>query len=128
MALSIPALRSITLSMCACLISAAAAQSTMPPRTPSGVTSPGQPGPAADVTVLESVSYAGNTSISSDELSKDSQLKVGSTLSRELIDNEVKRITKLYSERGLKVSVASKLQSTAIGHAKVTLRIEEMPK
>lgn len=133
MTLSISTSRPTVLLMSACLISAclmrvATAQSSAPSAPPAGVTSPGQPGPSADVTVLDSVSYAGNSSISSDELSKDSKLKVGSSLSRELIDTEVKRIAKVYSERGLKVAVSSKLQSTATGHAKITLRIDEMPK
>jgi hypothetical protein len=128
MTINISISRPAALLMGACLMSAAAAQSSAPSGPPAGVTSPGQPGPAADVTVLDSVSYAGNSSISSDELSKDSKLKVGNSLSRELIDTEVKRIAKVYSERGLKVAVSSRLQSTAVGHAQLTFRIDEMPK
>jgi hypothetical protein len=84
--------------------------------------------PEANPPVIDSVSYAGNTKLSSALLAQGSTIKPGAHVSRELVGGEIDRIVGLYKKAGYDLSISPDIQHPAAGHVAITFRIDESGK
>jgi hypothetical protein len=75
--------------------------------------------------VIDSFKYEGNTKISTAALLQDTGMKVGVTISKELVGGELQRIVALYKAAGHEMAVSPDIQHPADGHVTVTFKINE---
>jgi len=94
-----------------------------PPGAPMGPGAGGQP--EANPPMIDSVSYAGNTKLTSAVLAQGSTIKPGVKISRELVGGEIDRIVGLYKKAGYDLAIAPDIQHPAAGHVAITFRIDE---
>jgi Surface antigen variable number repeat len=80
--------------------------------------------PVAPV-IMDSLSYAGNSEISTSELTQDSPLKPGMVISDDTIRGEVNRIIAVYRAHGFDLALMPDVQHPSAGHVVVTIRINE---
>jgi hypothetical protein len=96
---------------------------------PGGPGSPMGPGPAgqpeANPPVIDSVSYSGNTKLSSAALAQGSTITPGLMVSRALVGGEIDRIVGLYKKAGYDLAISPDIQHPAAGHVTITFRIDE---
>ncbi|HTP38149.1 MAG TPA: POTRA domain-containing protein [Steroidobacteraceae bacterium] len=75
--------------------------------------------------VIDSVSYSGNSKVSTAELAQGATLKAGMNISKEGMKSELDRVIAIYKKHGLDLAVSPDIQHPADGHVTVTLKIDE---
>jgi hypothetical protein len=108
------------------VMSAQAQQGPGGPGGPGASMGPGAGGqPEANPPVIDSVNYAGNAKLSSAVLAKDSTIKPGAQISKELVGGEIDRIIGLYKKAGNDLAISPDIQHPTAGHVAITFRIDE---
>jgi hypothetical protein len=102
-------------------VSAAPAQQGPGPSPSAGPPAQGETSPP----VIDSITYAGNSKISTASLAAGSSLKAGTIISKELVGAEIERIVALYRKAGYDLAISPRVDHPAAGHVTVKFLIDE---
>jgi hypothetical protein len=115
-------LRHLALALSLALVVVSAQAQQAPGPGPAG-------GPAGQAEssppLIDSITYSGNSRISSATLAAGSSLKPGIPISKPLVGAEIERIVAVYRKAGFDLAILPRVDHPAAGHVTITFLIDE---